>query len=103
MGSRSVSAQSKMCTVSVELPERVVRTLGRTTRDASKHLAELAFVELFRRGEVSSGWAAEQLKISKDDFLELLSEHGVSYIDMSEDELRQQVEVAMPGYRRSTS
>jgi predicted HTH domain antitoxin len=66
-------------------------------------LKELALIELFRQGEVSSGWAAEHLGIGKDDFLDLLYDHGVPYIDMSEEELRQQVEVAMSRRARSPS
>ena len=69
---------------------------GSTSEEATRHLTELAFVELFRQGEVSSGWAARQLGISKDDFIRLLARHGVPYIDLSEEELRQQVEAAMP-------
>lgn len=60
-------------------------------------------VELFRLGEVSSGWAAEQLGITKDDFLGLLARQDVPYIDMTEDELREQLRVAMPRTGRSTS
>lgn len=91
-----------MRTLAVELPESVVRKLGRTTQDATRHLAELAIVELFRQGEVSSGWAARQLGIGKDDFIRLLARHGVPYIDLSEEELRQQVEAAMPSRSRPT-
>ena len=93
-----------MCTLTVELPESVVKLLGQTAEGATRHLAELAYVELFRQGQVSSGWAAEKLGISKDDFRELLYTHDVPYIDMTEEELRQQVEVAMSLRRaRSTS
>ncbi len=80
--------------LSVELPESVVQLLGPTPQDAARHLAELAYVELFRRGEVSSGWAAEKLGISKDAFREMLYAHDVPYFDMSEEELRRDVEVA---------
>jgi predicted HTH domain antitoxin len=99
-GSTSPS-QAKTCTLAVELPESVVGKLGSTPEQAARHLTELAYIELFRQGKVSSGWAAKQLAISKDDFRDLLADHDVPYIDMSEEELRQQVEVAMP--RRSPS
>jgi predicted HTH domain antitoxin len=92
-----------MRTLTVELPERAVQLLGKTPQDATRHLAELAYVELFRRGAVSSGLAAERLGISKDDFRELLSTHDVPYIDMTEEELRQEVEAAMAMRARSTS
>jgi predicted HTH domain antitoxin len=100
----SSASKTKTCTLSVQLPERVVQLLGPTPEDATRHLAELAYVELFRQGEVSSGWAAERLGISKDDFRKLLYAHDVPYIDMSEEELRRDVEVAMSLRRaRSTS
>jgi predicted HTH domain antitoxin len=66
--------------------------LGPTPHAAARHLQELALIELFRQGEVSSGWAAEQLWISKTAFLDLLFRHDVAYFDMSEDELSQQVD-----------
>jgi predicted HTH domain antitoxin len=95
MSSSPTSSQSKMCTLAVELPESAVHLLGPTPRDAARHLTEMAYVELFRQGQVSSGWAAEKLGISKDEFRELLSTHDVPYIDMSEEELDRDVEVAM--------
>src|SRR4051812_35953416 len=103
MSSQSVSSPKKICTLSVELPESVVQLLAPTLQEAALHLKELAFIELFRQGEVSSGWAAEQLGMSKTDFLDLLFRHDVPYFDMSEDELRQQVDAAMPRQDRLTS
>jgi predicted HTH domain antitoxin len=103
MSSPPSSPRPKTCSLTVELPESVVQLLGSTTEQAARHLAELAFIDLFRRGEVSSGWAAEHLKIDKRDFLDLLFDHDVPYFDLSEDELRQQVEAAMPRQDRSTS
>ena len=102
MGTLPASSRTKMRTLTVELPESVVQKLGSTVEDATRHLAELAFVELFRQGEVSSGWSARQLGISKDDFIRLLTKHGVPYIDLTEEELRQQVEAAMPSRSRPT-
>jgi predicted HTH domain antitoxin len=102
MSSSPVSSQ-QTCTLSVELPEVVVRLLASTPEEAALRLQELAFIELFRQGEVSSGWAAEQLGMSKTDFLDLLYRHDVPYFDLSEEELRQQVEAAMPRKAPSTS
>ena len=103
MSSPPAPTGAQPCTVSVELPERIARLLGATPQAAARRLKELVLIELFRQGELSSGWAAEQLEISKDDFLDLLATHDVPYIDMSEEELRQQVEVAMPRQGRSTT
>src|SRR5688572_25040273 len=79
MSSPPVSSHTTMCTLTVELPESVVKLLGPTTEEATRHLAELAYIELFRQGQVSSGWAAEKLGISKDDFRELLYTHDVRH------------------------
>jgi predicted HTH domain antitoxin len=103
MSSPSASPRPQTGTIAVELPAVVVQLLGPTLEEAARHLKELAFIELFRQGEVSSGWAAEQLGISKTDFLDLLYSHDVPYFDLSEEELRQQVETAMPRNDRSTS
>ena len=99
----SSPSKPKTRNLTIELPESVVQLLGPTPQDATRLLAELAYVELFRRGEVSSGWAAEKLGISKDEFRELLSSHDVPYIDMTEEELRQEVEATMTRRARSTS
>jgi predicted HTH domain antitoxin len=93
--STPVSPHTRTCTLTVDLPESVVELLGKTPEAAARQLAELAYVELFRQGKLSSGWAAERLGISKDDFLELLYTHDVPYIDMSEEELDRDIEVAM--------
>jgi predicted HTH domain antitoxin len=103
MSTSPVSSRSKARTLAVDLPESVVQLLGSTPQDAARRLAELAFVELFRRGDVSSGWAAEQLGMSKSDFLDLLFSQDVPYFDLSEEELRQQVQVAKSRSDRSTS
>jgi predicted HTH domain antitoxin len=103
MSSLPVSPHTKTSTLSVTLPQSVVQLLGQTPDEAALHLKELALVELFRQGEVSSGWAAEQLGISKTDFLDLLFRHDVPYFDLSEEELREQVETAMPRNGQSTS
>jgi predicted HTH domain antitoxin len=102
MSGSPTSSEPKMCTLAVELPESAVHLLGPTPLEATRHLTEMAYIELFRQGQVSSGWAAGKLGISKDEFRELLSTHDVPYIDMSEEELRQEVEATMARRARST-
>ena len=96
MSSPPATSQSKRRTLAVELPECVVQLVGSTSEDAARHLAELALVDLFRQGQVSSGWAARQLEISKDACIALLAKHDVPYIGMSEDEFLQQLQEAAP-------
>jgi hypothetical protein len=82
--------------VLVDLPEELLLLFGPTPTKAAVCLKKLALVELFRRGEVSSGYAASVLGTSKGEFIALLAAHDVPYIDVSEEELRQQFEAAKP-------
>lgn len=95
MVSRSAPAKQDTIVVSVTLPQQVLEFLDMSPKEAAAYLGTLALIELFRRGEVSSGWAAEKLGISKWDFITLLGEHKVPYIDLTEEELRQEVEAAL--------
>jgi predicted HTH domain antitoxin len=94
MSRPAASTQSGTHRVVLSLPEELVRLLGPTPTQAAAHLKKLALIELFRRGEVSSGYAAEMLGISKWDFIDLLARHAVPYVDLSEEELRHDLEVA---------
>jgi predicted HTH domain antitoxin len=87
MSTSPVSSQPKMHTLTVELPESVVRKLGQTTAEATRHLAELAVIELFRQGELSGGKSAELLSLGRADWLSLLARHGVPHTDVTEDDL----------------
>ena len=89
-----------MHSVAVLLPEEIVRVLGPTPDAAAACLKELAVVELFRRAEVSSGYAAEVLGIGRWDFIQLLGRYEVSYFDQSEEELAQELEVAESNWVR---
>ena len=87
MSSTPVTAETKVRTLAVELPESVVQKLGRTTQDASRHLQELAVVELFRQGELSGGKAAELLGLSRLEWLDLLARHGVPHTVVTQESL----------------
>jgi predicted HTH domain antitoxin len=80
--------------VQVKLPTDVVALLAPTQDEAASCLKQLALIELFRRGEISSGYGAELLGITRWDFIKLLGEHGVPYVDMTTEELEQDFEVA---------
>ena len=43
-------------------------------------------LELYRRGAISSGKAAELLSMKRIDFIKHASRLGIPYIDMTEDE-----------------
>jgi predicted HTH domain antitoxin len=76
-----------MRTLTVELPESVVQTLGPSSQEAASHLMQLAIIELFREGELSGGKAAELLGLSRAEWIDLLARHGVPHTVVSEDDL----------------
>ena len=48
-------------------------------------------LELFRNGYISAGKGAEILGIPKWQFIQLLSQHGIDYVDLRPDELLKDV------------
>jgi predicted HTH domain antitoxin len=96
----ALSQHSAMDSCVVRLPAEVLRLLGPTRNEAAACLARLGLIELFRRGEMSSGYAAELLGLCKWEFIELLAQHRVPYIDLSEEELRRDLEVARAFHHR---
>jgi predicted HTH domain antitoxin len=88
------TARHERSALKVSLPSLVVDLLGSTPAAASARLRELALMELFRRGEISGGYAAEVLGISRWELIQLLGSHGVPYVDMTPVELRDEVEAA---------
>lgn len=86
--------RSRKVSLRVELPDELVRVLAPSSDEAAACLKRLALIDLFRQGRVSSGYAAETLGVSRSQFIDLLAEHGVPYIDLSAEELQQDLEAA---------
>jgi predicted HTH domain antitoxin len=87
MSSSPVSPRSKTRILAIELPESVVQLLGPTTQQAARHLAEVALIDLFRQGELSGGKAAEALGLNREQWLNLLAQHGVPHAVVTEESL----------------
>lgn len=87
MSSPSVSSRPTTCTISVELPEAVVGLLGPTSQEAAVRLKQLALLELFRRGDLSGGKAADLLGLSRAEWLDLLASLGVPHTIVTEESL----------------
>ena len=78
-----------MRTVSIELPEDVVKLFGEKELEAS--LKKWTLLELVRIGKFSSGKAAEILGITRWEFMELMSSHDVPIANFPEEELERQM------------
>ena len=75
-----------MGSVKIEIEEplaAILREINQSVQDAAR---ELVVLELYRRGTISSGKAAELLGVERIDFIKHASRLGIPYIDMTEDE-----------------
>lgn len=88
-------------TVQVELPRDLLVALNVTASEAGRRAQEWLTIELFREGEISTGKAAEILGVTKTQFILLLDQRNVDYLDLSPDELLSDVEAASTASRRS--
>lgn len=83
-----------MDTMSIEL-ERDLLNLFRSVQGRPEdRLKEYLVLELYRRREISSGRAAEWLGMERFEFIRYASRLGVSYIDLDEQEVREEIRAA---------
>ena len=75
-----------MSTVRVDLDEAVAGLLHQTNQPVNEAASEMIVLELYRRGSVSSGKAAELLGMTRVDFIRHASHLGIPFIDMTPDE-----------------
>ena len=81
-------------TFAVALDARVIPLVARRRRDVPAKLRELAVVELFREGRLSSGKSAELLGMERVEFFALLHQLGVPLIDHDPEALRRDMAMA---------
>lgn len=68
--------------ISVDFPEYLANSMRMNKDDFERKMKESSLVKLFEIGKVSSGTAAKVLGITKVDFLELLNEYKVSFLNI---------------------
>jgi predicted HTH domain antitoxin len=80
--------------VELELPEEALATLR--DEDLAAKAKEALVMELVREHHLSQGKAAEILKVSRSDFFSLMTKHQVPVIDLTPDELREELDKPFP-------
>lgn len=75
-----------MSTIRLEIEEDLVALLRPLNQPIKRTVRELIVLELYRRGMISSGKAAELLEMSRWAFIHYASQLGIPYFSMSEDE-----------------
>lgn len=81
-----------MGTVQVDLGPDLVALLAEFERPLPELTRELVVLELYRQGVISSGRAADLLAMPRGEFIRYASARGIPYLQLSSDELRQEVE-----------
>jgi len=80
-----------MGTVQVELGEELLELLESLDRPVQQSARELIVLELYRQGRIAAGKAAELFGLSRSDFLQVASQAGVPYFDMTAREWNEEV------------
>jgi len=75
-----------MSSVKIEIEESLAAILHQTNQPVQQAGREMIVLELYRRGTISSGKAADILGMERIDFIKHASRLGIPYIDMTEDE-----------------
>lgn len=78
----------------LEIPEEILISLKETPEEFSRDLLMLAAAKLYQMGKLSSGRAAHLAGIPKVSFLQSLGRYGVPVFDLTEEELKKDVESA---------
>lgn len=75
-----------MTTISIELQEDLVALLHQFNQPVQRSARELIVLELYRRGIVSSGKAAELLSMDRWELIHYASRLGIPYFTLTQDE-----------------
>jgi predicted HTH domain antitoxin len=74
-------------------PEWVNTLRPLDNRPLDHFVKELAVLELYRRHQISSGKAAELLKMERMEFVRFASRQGIAFYDLSEEEFADEMDL----------
>jgi predicted HTH domain antitoxin len=77
---------SAMSSVKIEIEEPLAALLHQTNQPVQQAGREMIVLELYRRGTISSGKAAELLGMERFDFIKHASRLGIPFFDMTDEE-----------------
>lgn len=94
-----------MTTIQLDLHEDLVTHLRELDRPVERAALELIVLELYRRGTISSGKAAEVLGIDRFDFIRQASALGIPFFKYTEEEWQEEMRVVdeLVAARRSSA
>ena len=74
-------------TVSVRIPQALLFEAGLSTKAAGEALLRAFVLSLYRQDRISSGKAARLLDVHRLEFIRLLAEEKIPYLDYTPEEL----------------
>ena len=74
-------------TVSVRMPQALLFEAGLSTEAASEALLRAFVLSLYRQDRISSGKAARLLGVHRLEFIRMLAEEKIPYLDYTPEEL----------------
>lgn len=75
-----------MSVINLNLEDDLMALLHQSNQPIQKTVREFVVLELYRRGAISSGKAAQSLDMSRLEFIHHASRLGVAFFDMTGDE-----------------
>lgn len=75
-----------MSVIHLNLEDDLTALLHESNQPVQETVREFIVLELYRRGAISSGKAAQSLAMSRSDFIHHASRLGVAFFDMTSDE-----------------
>lgn len=81
-----------MAVVSMEMPDEMVTYAVTSNKEEQLKINAMILYPYIQQGTISHGRAAEILGIFKMDLITLYGKMGLSYIEMSEEELEEELE-----------
>jgi predicted HTH domain antitoxin len=83
--------ETKAISVTVDVPQTLLSECGLSAEMASAEILRAFVLSLYRRDRISSGRAAQLLGIHRLDFIRLLAEEKIPYLDYTPEELEAEV------------
>ena len=77
-----------MSAIQLDLDEEIAVLLRGSNQPVPQVARELIILELYRRGTISSGKAAQLLEMSRLEFIRYASRLGIAFFDLTDDEWR---------------
>jgi predicted HTH domain antitoxin len=87
----NVEVSLEMNSIKLDLADDMLTLLQQLNQPVEQAALELMVLELYRRGAISSGKAAQLLKVSRLEFIQYASSLDIPYFAFNEEELEAEI------------